>query len=132
MLRNILSLIAGLAAGVIAVFAIHSLNYLLFPPAEGLDYNKPEDLALMMGQLPPLAFAMLELSYLVGSFLTGAVIGRFAARRPLPWAISAGGLLTAANLVNLTNVPTPLWLAVLTTVTFLPATWLGARLTARR
>lgn len=132
MLRNVLILVAGLVAGFAAISAIQTLNYLLFSLPAGLDYNKPEDLVSIMEQIPAGALLILELSYAVGSLAAGAVIGRFGRDRTTLFALIAGAILTAANLVNLQSIPTPLWLAVLTTVTFVPGTWIGAKPAARR
>jgi hypothetical protein len=131
MLRNLLGLIAGVAACMILISAVQYLNSLLYPPPPGLSFDNPEDVPRIVAGLPLLALLMVELSYVVGSFGGGAVLGLIARSRLQALALGIGLLFTAFNLVNLVQIPHPLWLAVLTTITFMPLTWLGARLTGR-
>ncbi len=132
MVRVLLAVIAGLVLGGVVVAAVQSLNYLLFPAPPGLDPHKPEDLAKLMAQIPLAALLMVELSYVAGSLVAGFVAGKIAARRPALVALILGVALTGFNLLNLAQIPHPLWMALLTTATFLPLTWLGGRLAAPR
>ena len=85
-----------------------------------------------MAQMPLAAFLGVELSYVAGSLVAGAVLGWLARSHILRLAIALGVFLTLMNFMNLTQVPHPTWMAVLTTITFLPLTWLAARWMAKR
>jgi hypothetical protein len=132
MVRNLAAVIAGFAVGAGVIAGVQYLSMLIFPPPPGLDPSKPEDVVKMMGQIPLAALWMVEASYIAGSLAAGFVTAKIAATRQTYLAIVLGVVYTGLNLVNLVQIPHPLWMALLTTVTFLPLTWLGARLAARR
>jgi len=131
MIRNLLAAVAAFIAGAVVVAAVQWLNYVLNPPPPGLDPNNPRDLAAIMEQISLAALLLLELSYVAGSLVAGFTAGRLSRRHGAAIALALGAVYTAFNVMNLVSVPHPLWLAVLSTVTFLPLTWLGARLSAR-
>lgn len=72
----------------------------------------------------------IELSYLFGSLAAGYVIGRYAKSRPFVYSAVLGGLLTVANIANILTVPQthPLWMALITSFTFIPMSLLGCSL----
>lgn len=128
MLRPILVALLALVVGAIGIGLVQGLNFVLFPPPPGLDFNDPVQLEAIMEQMPLGALLMVELSYALGCLLAGAVVGRLAGPHRMTVAGVVGLLYTLAGFANLASVPTPLWLAVLTTVTYIPACLLGARL----
>ena len=115
----------------VLISLIQTVDHLIFPPPAGLDPKNPDDVAAIVAQAPFLAMLGVEISYAAGSFLGGATIGKIASHRAVALALGLGALLTVGNVVNLATIPHPLWMAILTTITFVPLTWLGARLTAR-
>jgi hypothetical protein len=130
--RNILAVIAGFVVGSALISAVQYLNYQLNPPPPGLDPSKAEDIVKMMEGVTVPVLLMVEFSYLLGSLGAGFVSGKVAASRWKLWALVLGTAFTIANFVNMAQIPHPLWFAVLTTVTFLPLAWLGARLAVKR
>ena len=131
MLRNVLAFVAGLAVSIAVISGFQYLNSLLFPLPAGLDPKNPDDVAAIVAQAPFLALLGVEISYAVGSLLGGAIIATIASHRAVALALGLGALLTVFNITNLVSIPHPLWMAILTTITFVPLTWLGARLTAK-
>ena len=131
MLRNMLAFVAGLAVSIGVISGIQYLNTLIFPLPAGLSFENPQDLAEIVAQTPLPAMLGVEISYAAGSFLGGATIGKIASGRAVAFALGLGALLTVFNIMNLVSIHHPLWMAILTTITFVPLTWLGARLTAR-
>ena len=132
MLRNVLAFVAGLAVSIAVISGFQYLNSLLFPLPAGLDPKNPDDVAAIVAQAPFLAMLGVEISYAAGAFLGGAIVGKIVSGRAVAFALGLGALLTVFNITNLVSIPHPLWMAILTTITFVPLTWLGARLTARR
>ena len=131
MLRNVLAFVAGLAVSIAVISGFQYLNSLLFPLPAGLDPKNPDDVAAIMTQAPFLAMLGVEISYAAGAFLGGAIVATIASHRAVAFALGLGALLTVFNITNLVSIPHPLWMAILTTITFVPLTWLGARLTAK-
>ena len=126
-LCNTGAVIGGLIVGVLCIAAIQTLNYNLFPPAEKLDPNEPEHLVIIMKQMPIWAFLMIELSYVVGSLATGALVAKLASSRHITLALGCGVIFTLAGFANLAMVPHPLWFAMMTSLSYVPSAWMGAR-----
>lgn len=131
MLRNTLAVVAGLLAGLAGITVLQYFNRLLFPLPEGLDLNNPQDIARIMAEIPVAAMLGVEVSYLGGSLACGAATGLVARSHTTLLALGLGVLFTIFNIINLNSIPHPFWMAVLTTITFIPVIWLGARLTRR-
>ena len=68
-----------------------------------------------------------RLSAILLADVAGYIIGKFSKSRHITLALGIGGLFTIANISNLVSIPHPVWLAILTTVIFLPCAWLGSR-----
>lgn len=81
--------------------------------------------------LPLGAFFMVEAAYIVGSFTGGYVTAWVAATHEEQLSIGLGGMLTVFGFINLFTIPHPLWFAVLTTCTYVPACWTGGVLALR-
>lgn len=128
MLRNVLTFGLALVASFGVISLVQYISHWVYPPPQGLDLQNPEHLAQFVAGLPLGAFWMLEASYLMGSLAGGGVIGRFATRQPTRLALGLGALLTVFNVLNLASIPHPLWVAVLTTLTFLPGSFYGAKI----
>ena len=117
---------AGLVVSVVLITLVQAISVRLFPMPPGTDPNDPAALARYMQQLPIGALLLVALSYAVGSL--GGGIGVSLVARNAPYALAAvvGGLLTVAGFMNLAAIPHPAWFAVVTTLTYVPGTLLGA------
>jgi hypothetical protein len=131
-LRNLVVLVLSVVVGAIVISVVQSVNWMLFPPPAGFDFSDPVAVERMVANMPFGAWVGLELSYALGCLSCGLLIGAFAASRPLLLAAIAGVVFTLAGFANMAMIPTPLVMAILTTVTYLPCTLLGAWLMARR
>lgn len=130
--RNVLAVVAGLVAGVGVIMLVESLKLMLYPPPPGIDYDDPEQLAEMMRNMPIGALLMVELAYALGSLTAGLVVGKLGATRQIGLALGVGGVLTLAGVATLVMAPHPIWFAIMSTLTYVPLAWLGAKLTTRR
>jgi len=131
MLRNVLVVVGAAVVCTVVISLVQAVGHNLFPPPPGMDVNDPASIAAHLAQIPLGALLMVEAAYAAGSLGAGWVVGRFAAGRPYRLAGGVGALFTALNVWNLVQIPHPLWMAVLTMVTFIPLALLGARLALR-
>jgi len=131
-LRNLVVLVLSFVAGAVVIGLVQWVNWVLFPPPPGFDLSDPAAVERLAAQMSVGAWVGLELSYALGSLACGLLIGAFAASRPMLLAAIAGLGFTLAGLANLAMIPTPFAMAVLTTLTYLPCTLLGAALAGRR
>jgi hypothetical protein len=125
-LRNVLSVIAGLFAGAVVILLVETIGMAIWPPPPDLE---PAEL---MQQIPLGALLMVELAYALGSLTAGGIASKLGVAKPPRLAVIVGVVLTLAGASNLVMLPHPLWFAVLSTLTFVPLALLGARLVASR
>ncbi|MGF1468518.1 MAG: hypothetical protein ACFCGT_20530 [Sandaracinaceae bacterium] len=130
LLRPFLVGVLGLLVSWVVITLVQYLNITLYPLGPDVDLDDPAALAEAIRDLPLGAYVLLELSYVLGSLAGGFVVGRAGGRSRRWIALGLGAVLTAFGVQNVVAIPHPLWLAVLTLVTFVPMTWLGARLGA--
>jgi hypothetical protein len=131
MVRNIAAWFGGLVAGAVVIGLVQGANMSLFPPPAGTDLNDPAQLAALMATIPLGALIGVELSYALGCTFAGYLVGRIASSHHQPLAISVGLLFTLAGAANLMAIPHPVWFAVLTTLTYVPAAFLGVRMAGK-
>ena len=124
--RAILAVLAGVIGGGLVISLIQAGNLAIFPLPEGLDTSDRAALAQAIAQMPVGAMIGLELSYAIGCMGAGGIAARVAPDSRWVVAVIVGVVFTALGFVNLATIPTPLWLAILTTATYLPAALAGA------
>ena len=128
MIRNLVAMLTGQLGGALAIGLVQSVSVSMYPPAPGADLQDPAQLAQFVASMPLGAFAMLELSYICGSFIGGFVTASIATERHIAYATVVGLAFTVAGCVNLFTIPHPIWVALMTTLTYVPLCYLGARL----
>lgn len=123
--RRVLGSGLGFVAGSLVMMVIQAVNYLLFPPPPGLDFNDPSQLPAIVAAMPLTALLLVELSYALGCLVAGMVLAWVVPERERRYPLGLGLVFTALGFVNLTQFPAPLWLAVLTTITYVPGVFVG-------
>lgn len=126
MLRKILSVVIGIAVGVLGIMLIQSLSSQMYPMPEGLDYKDTEAFGAYVKTLPVGAFLMVILSYIVGSFF-GGMSATSLSKEKYRSAIIVGGVLTLAGIANAMSMPQPLWVSIVSVLVFIPSAYLGAK-----
>ncbi len=101
--RNILALLAGLAAGMLVIIVAQNINHQVHPLPAGMDVRDAAAMKAYMQAQPPLALVIVLLGYLVG--FTAAV---FTATRLSLTSPFRQGLLVAA-FFGAANSPRPAW-----------------------
>jgi hypothetical protein len=124
--RNVLAVLAGLVAGVVAIMLLEMVGWLIYPPTPDLEP------AEVMANSPIGALLMVELAAALGSLVAGAVAAKLGVGKPMVLAAIAGVVLTLGGIASVAMVPHPMWFVVLSTLTFVPMALLGGRLVAGR
>lgn len=132
-LRNVLAVFAGLAAGSVVNMGLISMSPGVIPPPEGADVTTLEGLKASIHLFRPKHFLFPFLAHALGT-LTGAyVAARLAASRGTTLALGIGVLFLAGGAANVAMLPSPMWFNVLDLAgAYLPMAWIGGRLGAAR
>jgi hypothetical protein len=130
MLRSILAILLGLLAGMLTVFLIELPGMIMYAPPPGTESDS-EAMKKHLASLPTVALAGVGLAWTVGP-LVGAWLAAFIARRALlVHGLIIGAIFLAMDLLMLSMIPHPIWLAGVGIVAPLLSAWLGATLAAR-
>ncbi len=125
MLRSSLAVTGAFVVGLVVMTVTQMANMALFPPPPGFDFNDPDALAKLMAVIPLGALLGVELSYALAGLAAGAVVAAISKWKPMVLASIVGGAFTLAGFANLASLPHPLWFAVLSTATYVPAALAG-------
>lgn len=129
-LRLILGIVIGIAAGVGLVMLGDMLNHRFFPPPPEVQITNPEAIRDYMRTAPMLSLLGLPVTWTIAAFVASFAAAKIGARRLAGWV--AGGVLFAATGLNLVMIPHPLWMLI-AAIVFVPAgAWFGAQLGAPR
>jgi hypothetical protein len=128
--RVVLGVLIGIAAGVGVVMLGDMLNHRFFPPPPEVQVTNPEAIRDYMQTAPMLSLLGLPVTWTVAAFVGAFAAAKIAARRWAGWI--AGCALFAATGLNLVLIPHPFWMLI-AAIIFVPAgAWFGAQLGAPR
>lgn len=128
--KRILPVIAGLLAGWVVIFGLEAINHIFYPPPADLDFTDKAALTEFMQTLPTMAFVLLLISWMIGTFIAGmvgAVLNKEAWKNS---AIIIGVILALGSIINMTLIPHPTWLIIVASIAYVPSAYAGARLIA--
>lgn len=126
MIRNILAVFAGLAAGMVTNMALIMLNaYVLFPMPEGMDMNDPEQMNVYIATLPATAFILVLAAHLGQSFVGGWTAARLGASKPMLLALIVGVLTLVGGIMNMMQLELPTWMYIELPLYLVVAWWAG-------
>ena len=127
MVGKILSVIAGVIAGTIVIYLVEMLSSKVYPPPPGVDIMKDKQALIEFIKNAPLSAMLLVLSgYVLGSFVGGWVSSRISGS--LRQALISGVVLMAFGIMNLVEIPQPLWFGISSTISYIPLAYLGGKL----
>lgn len=132
MIRNIVAVVIGLAAGMAVNMSLVMLNaYVLFPMPEGMDMNDPEQMNAWVATLPTAAFFVVIAAHLGQSFVGGWVAARLGSSRPMLLAMIVGVASLAGGILSMMDIKGPAWF-VIELPLYLVVAWLAGRMEINR
>ncbi len=109
MLRIILGVIAGIIAGSVCVWAIETVNHILYPYPAGMKANDREAFKSYIENLPFLGKFMVILGYAFGALASGFISTKIAKKAKPAAAIICGLVFLSFTIYNMMVLPTPIW-----------------------
>lgn len=131
-IRKILAVIAGLAAGSAVNMGLVIVGAEIIPPPAGVDVRDVESIKSGMHHF--------EFKHFIAPFVAhalGTLVGAFAAviiavASKMTMALVIGVLFLILGSINALMLPSPVWFVVADLVgAYLPMAWIGARVSAR-
>ncbi|PCJ82266.1 MAG: hypothetical protein COA49_01860 [Bacteroidetes bacterium] len=128
-LRNIVSVIIGIAVGGLVVFLIERSGHEMFSVYSNVpDIGEKEAFSTFVGNLPIKAFLLLLLAHSLGTVIAAFIATLLSGlSRPIP-AITIGVLMLSAGVINLISIPHPVWYQISEIILYFPAALLGYKL----
>jgi hypothetical protein len=128
-LRNILAVLGGFAAGSALNMGLILLSPHVIPPPAGVDVSKVESMKASMHLFQPKHFLFPFLAHAVGTWGGASVAYLIAGSRPVVFAYVIGGLFLAGGIAAAQMIPAPTWFIVVDLVgAYLPMAWLATHL----
>ena len=125
MLKNFLSVLAGVVSGMALIMIFEQLEGYIYPPPPGLDFHNPEAIKQMMSNMPLGGFLYLLGSYALASLVGGIVATLLSGKEISSPAIITGSVLTIGGIMNLCMLHHPIWFAVINLLEYVPMAYLG-------
>lgn len=123
--RKILSVVLGLIASGIVVFAIENVGHYLYPPPDGISMENKEVIENYINNAPFLSLIIVVFAWLIGSF-TGSIVTKLISKSNQTVKIY-GMIFIIFTSVNLFMIPHPTWMwAAL--ITIYPVVLIGSSL----
>lgn len=128
MLRNILSVIAGLIVAMVTFVIAETINAMLHPSVKTVDFNDKAAVKTFYENQPISLWLMVLVGWFLGALLCGFLIKYLTKSNSKNLTIIAGSLLTLSAVANFFSIPHPTWFIVVGLIIFIPATLLGHNL----
>jgi len=109
-LRNIGAVFAGLLVGVVLNLLLISANAVLFPLPEGVDLFDPVGMSDYIKELPLYAFILPILAHWSQAGVGGWIAAKLGGGRPVALSMIVGFLTLIGGVMNLLDLPFPLWM----------------------
>lgn len=113
MVRKILAVFAGVIVASICIWAIETLNHMMYPYPDGMKPNDMEGFKSYIETLPFLGKFMVIVGYAVGALVSGFIATKISKDGKPTAAIICGIIFLVFTIYNMTVLPTPIWFWVL-------------------
>ena len=128
LVRSFLAVLAGIVVGSIVNMALIFLNMLVALPP-GIDRNDQAALSAAFADAPPSALILVLLAHSGGTLVGAWLAAKLAGRAPLTHGLIVGVWFLIGGIVSIFMIRSPAWFIPVDLVLYLPAAWLGAKLT---
>ncbi len=129
MVRNIIAVIVGIVAGVLANMGTLTLGQLLVPPPPGFDMNTAEGVAAAMPFMDARHFISIFAAHALGSFVGALVAALIAVSHKMNIALGIGAFTMLGGIVAAWIIPAPFWfVAVDLILAYIPTAWIAGKL----
>jgi uncharacterized membrane protein YqgA involved in biofilm formation len=125
-LRNILSVVAGVVIGGIVNMAIVIVSGSVIPPPAGADLTTTQGLQASMHLMEPKHFLMPFLAHALGTLIGAFIAAKLGASRHMMLALIVGAFFLVGGISAVLMLPSPAWFTATDLLgAYLPMGYLG-------
>ncbi len=129
--RALLAVILGLLTAFVTVMLFETIGHSIYPPAQKLDFTKPEIIEEYIKSAPIGAMIFVVLAQVLGA-LVGAYVSTKIAPEGTNWPFYVTiVLLLVAVIYNYVAIPHPIWMPVATVLGMAMAVYTGRAIAIR-
>jgi hypothetical protein len=126
MLKNLLSVVAGLMVAFLLIMIVELLSHQIYSLPNNIDANDKEAMKVFMTEIPTGALLMIILAYAIGSFGGGIITSLIASEKRIQLGITTGVVLLILGITNLISIPHPLWFNIASVLVYIPLAYAGS------
>ncbi|MCD4663710.1 MAG: hypothetical protein K8R68_00470 [Bacteroidales bacterium] len=112
-IKNILSVIAGVILGSTVNMGIIMISGSIIPPPDGADATTMEGLKASMHLFQPKHFILPFLAHALGTFAGAFLVGLLAVNHKMKFALGIGVFFLMGGIANTFMLPSPIWFTIL-------------------
>ncbi len=134
-LRNILAVVAGWAAGSIVNMGLILTGHKVFP-IPGVDMTDEKAMDIMAEVLPTLGneyFIFPFLAHALGTLVGGFVVAKLAANNHMKFALGIGGFFLLGGIYMPVKIPSPIWfIGADLLLAYIPMAMIGGKMALKK
>lgn len=127
MLRRLLAVILGIVGGVVLIGLLQYVLFMISPPPEGMDLTDPKVMADYIASLEAWKLLLVIVTYAIGAAVGGFLGSRMTDAQPDLVGMVIGLGLTVFALLNLLQIPHPVWFWILALLVHVPCALWGSK-----
>lgn len=128
-IRNVLSVIAGVVFGSAVNMGIIMVSGSIIPPPDGADVTTVEGLSASMHLFQPKHFIMPFIAHALGTFAGAFIAGLIAINHKMKFALGIGAFFLLGGIANVFMLPSPTWFTILDLVgAYIPMAYIAGKI----
>ncbi|EPG72506.1 hypothetical protein LEP1GSC058_0884 [Leptospira fainei serovar Hurstbridge str. BUT 6] len=132
-IRNILSVAAGILLGSAVNMGIITISAYIIPPPDGADMTTMEGLKASLHLFQPKHFILPFLAHAMGTFIGSAITAVISASHKINFALGVATFFLVGGIANAFMLPSPIWFIALDLAcAYIPMGYLAGKLVTRK
>ncbi len=132
-IKNILTVIAGLIFGSFVNMGIIMISSHIITPPEGADVTTMEGLKASIHLFQPKHFIFPFLAHALGTFFGAFLTAKICANHKIQYSLVISAFFLAGGIANILMLPSPIWFTVLDLVgAYIPMGYIAGKLAGKK
>ena len=131
MSKKTIAVLIGVLAGIALVTLSDMFSQWAYPSGEVLDLTNPTAVENYMNRLPLGALLIMAAGWCMSAFTGGVLSAYIYINKPGQVSIVTGIILFSGTLVNLYQIPHPLWMTIVAVIGMIPMARIGGQVAVR-